>query len=115
MSNPAKEILVIGLGLIGSSLAKAAKNKGLIVHGFDEDKNSLNEALNKNIIDSSFESLQDINDKSLVKKVDILIVAVSPRATQVVKFYLKHQSGPDTQDHNQFLSLQDLVFLRMFL
>ena len=41
MSNPAKEILVIGLGLIGSSLAKAAKNKGLIVHGFDEDKNSL--------------------------------------------------------------------------
>ena len=60
MSNPAKEILVIGLGLIGSSLAKAAKNKGLVVHGFDEDKNSLEEALNKNIIDSSFESLKDI-------------------------------------------------------
>ena len=89
MSNLAKEILVIGLGLIGSSLAKAAKNKGLIVHGFDEDKNSLNEALNKNIIDSSFESLQDINDKSL-KKVDILIVAVSPRATQVVISELKN-------------------------
>ena len=53
MSNPAKEILVIGLGLIGSSLAKAAKNKGLIVHGFDEDKNSLEEALNKNIIDAT--------------------------------------------------------------
>ena len=51
MSNPAKEILVIGLGLIGSSLGKAAKNKGVIVHGFDEDKNSLEEALNKNIID----------------------------------------------------------------
>ena len=32
MSSPAKEILVIGLGLIGSSLAKAAKNKGLVVH-----------------------------------------------------------------------------------
>ena len=57
MSNPAKEILVIGLGLIGSSLAKAARNKGLVVHGFDEDKNSLVEALNKNIIDNSFESL----------------------------------------------------------
>ena len=63
MSNPAKEILVIGLGLIGSSLAKAAKNKGLIIHGFDEDKNSLEEALNKNIIDRSFESLKDINAK----------------------------------------------------
>ena len=61
MSNPAKEILVIGLGLIGSSLAKASKNKGLVVHGFDEDKNSLEEALNKNIIDSSFESLKDVN------------------------------------------------------
>ena len=90
MSNPAKEILVIGLGLIGSSLAKAAKNKGLIVHGFDEDKNSLKEALNKNIIDSSFESLKDINNKSLVGKIDILIVAVSPRATQVVISELKN-------------------------
>ena len=90
MSSPAKEILVIGLGLIGSSLAKAAKNKGIVVHGFDEDKNSLEEALNKNIIDNSFESLKDINDKSLVGKIDILIVAVSPRATQVVISELKN-------------------------
>ena len=54
------------------------------------EEKSLEEALNKNIIDSSFESLQDINDKSLVGKVDILIVAVSPRATQVVISELKN-------------------------
>ena len=35
MTNPAQEILIIGLGLIGSSLAKAAKNKGLVIHGYD--------------------------------------------------------------------------------
>ena len=41
MTNPAQEILIIGLGLIGSSLAKAAKNKGLVVHGYDLDQISL--------------------------------------------------------------------------
>ena len=41
MTNPAQEILIIGLGLIGSSLAKAAKNKGLVVHGYDLDQTSL--------------------------------------------------------------------------
>ena len=41
MTNPAQEILIIGLGLIGSSLAKATKNKGLVVHGYDLDQTTL--------------------------------------------------------------------------
>ena len=83
MNTNVKEILVIGLGLIGSSLAKAAKNKGLVVHGFDEDKNSLEEALNKNIIDNSFESLKDI--KFVKRSVRHNFIY----ATKLKNFYLK--------------------------
>ena len=53
MTNPAQEILIIGLGLIGSSLAKAAKNKGLVVHGYDLDQTSLTQALDNKIIDKA--------------------------------------------------------------
>ena len=90
MIAPAKEILVIGLGLIGSSIAKAAKNKGLIVNGYDNNESSIKEALNKNIIDASFETLDEINNKELAKKVDIVIVAVSPKATQRVISEIKN-------------------------
>ena len=90
MIAPAKEILVIGLGLIGSSIAKAAKNKGLIVNGYDNKESSIKEAINKNIIDASFETLDDINNKELTKKVDIVIVAVSPKATQRVISEIKN-------------------------
>ena len=41
MNTNVKEILVIGLGLIGSSIAKVSKEKGIKVHGFDIDENSL--------------------------------------------------------------------------
>ena len=45
MSDSVKQILIIGLGLIGSSIAKASKNKGIIVHGFDINESSLSTAL----------------------------------------------------------------------
>ena len=51
---------------------------------------STKEALNKNIIDASFETLDEINDKELAKKVDIVIVAVSPKATQRVISEIKN-------------------------
>ena len=41
MNTNIKEILVIGLGLIGSSIAKVSKEKGIKVHGFDIDDKSL--------------------------------------------------------------------------
>ena len=90
MTNPAKEILIIGLGLIGSSLAKAAKNKGLVVHGYDLDQTSLTQALDNKIIDKAIESIDEINNKELIGKIDLIIVAVSPRATQSVIYSLKN-------------------------
>jgi prephenate dehydrogenase len=90
MTNPAQEILIIGLGLIGSSLAKAAKNKGLVVHGYDLDQTSLTQALDNKIIDKAIESIDEINNKELIGKIDLIIVAVSPRATQSVISSLKN-------------------------
>lgn len=90
MTNPAQEILIIGLGLIGSSLAKAAKNKGLVVHGYDLYQTSLTQALDNKIIDKAIESIDEINNKELIAKIDLIIVAVSPQATQSVISSLKN-------------------------
>ncbi|MDA8733652.1 prephenate dehydrogenase/arogenate dehydrogenase family protein, partial [Gammaproteobacteria bacterium] len=95
MTNPAQEILIIGLGLIGSSLAKATKNKGLVVHGYDLDQTTLVKAADNKIIDKAFESLEEINNKELIGKIDLIIVAVSPRVTQSVISSLKNLWNTD--------------------
>ena len=95
MTNPAQEILIIGLGLIGSSLAKAAKNKGLVIHGYDLNQTSLTQALDNKIIDKAIESIDEINNKELIGKIDLIIVAVSPRATQSVISSLKNLWNTD--------------------
>ena len=57
MNTNIKEILVIGLGLIGSSIAKVSKEKGIKVHGFDIDDKSLQSCIDNKIIDDSFNSI----------------------------------------------------------
>ena len=117
MTNPAQEILIIGLGLIGSSLAKAAKNKGLVVHGYDLDQTSLTQALDNKIIDKAIESIDEINNKELIGKIDLIIVAVSPRATQSVISSLKNLWNTDisitetssVKNHLNFDSPNNLV------
>ena len=117
MTNPAQEILIIGLGLIGSSLAKAAKNKGLVIHGYDLDQTSLTQALDNKIIDKAIESIDEINNKELIGKIDLIIVAVSPRATQSVISSLKNLWNTDisitetssVKNHLNFDSPNNLV------
>jgi prephenate dehydrogenase len=90
VSDPVKQILIIGLGLIGSSIAKASKNKGIIVHGFDINESSLSTALEDNIIDSSFDSIESINHKDLVDKIDLIVISVSPKNTQNILNQIKN-------------------------
>lgn len=90
MSDSVKQILIIGLGLIGSSIAKASKNKGIIVHGFDINESSLLTALEDNIIDSSFDSIESINHKDLVDKIDLIVISVSPKNTQNILNQIKN-------------------------
>ena len=63
------KITIIGVGLIGGSLAKAIKENNLakVVFGFGRDLNRLEEAQKANVIDQFSTNLQDaINDSDIV-------------------------------------------------
>ena len=66
-----KSILILGLGLIGGSLAKAIKESGLEyrIHAYDPDQLSLENALNDKSIDvaiDQIEAIPQIEDLSLI-------------------------------------------------
>ena len=60
-------ILVIGLGIIGSSIALSAKSKGINVHGFDSDSSITEHAIKSDVIDQSVSALESINSKEYAK------------------------------------------------
>ena len=72
-----ENILVVGLGMIGSSIAFAAKSKGINVNGFDLNDDVLKKAIDENIIDATFESIEEIN----TNQIDLIILAVPPKQT----------------------------------
>jgi prephenate dehydrogenase len=72
-----EKILVVGLGMIGSSIAFAAKSKGINVNGFDLNDNVLKKAIDENIIDATIESIEEIN----TNQIDLIILAVPPKQT----------------------------------
>ena len=80
MSN-VKCILIIGLGMIGSSIALSSKSKGLKVSGFDLDSSINDIAIKDNIIDKSAESLEEINSLEYIKDIDLVVIAVPPKQT----------------------------------
>ena len=41
MKNTVESVLIIGLGMIGSSIALASRSKGIKVYGYDLDSSSL--------------------------------------------------------------------------
>ena len=72
------QIAIIGLGLIGGSLAKALKeNTEHTVIGFDRDENTLLEALSLGAIDS-------VGSTSLLENADVVYVCLYP--ADVVRF-----------------------------
>ena len=84
MKNNIESILIIGLGMIGSSLALASKSKGIKVFGYDSYDSIVELAKKDNFIDDSFNSLEEINSKNLSDKIDLVIVCVPPRQTQEI-------------------------------
>ena len=72
-----ENILVIGLGMIGSSISVAAKSKGIKVNGIDLNKNVVKKAIDENIIDVGIKSLAEINTNDI----DLIILAVPPKKT----------------------------------
>ena len=84
-----EKILIIGLGMIGSSIALASKSKGISVLGFDKSSKLLEKAIEKNIIDQDVKSVEEINSPKFVKEIDLIIVAVPPKQTLAVFNQLK--------------------------
>ena len=72
-----ENILVVGLGMIGSSIAVAAKSKGIKVNGIDLNENVVKKAIDESIIDASTKSLKEINTNDI----DLIILAVPPKKT----------------------------------
>ena len=56
-----EKILIIGLGMIGSSIALASKSKGIKVYGFDKSNNSIKEAIKE----STFVYATSARDRSI--------------------------------------------------
>jgi len=77
MSFNVENILVVGLGMIGSSIAVAAKSKGIKVNGIDLNENVIKKAIDENIIDADIKSLEEINTNDT----DLIILAVPPKKT----------------------------------
>ena len=77
MSFNVENILVVGLGMIGSSIAFAAKSKGIKVNGIDLNENVVKKAIDEHIIDVGIKSLKEINTNDI----DLIILAVPPKKT----------------------------------
>tara|TARA_B100000614_G_scaffold246316_1_gene252220 strand:- start:324 stop:1184 length:861 start_codon:yes stop_codon:yes gene_type:complete len=72
-----ENILVVGLGMIGSSIAFAAKSKGIKVNGFDISENVVSKAIDGGIIDAEIKKIEEIN----INDIDLIILAVPPKKT----------------------------------
>jgi prephenate dehydrogenase len=70
-------IVIIGLGLIGGSVAKALKNTNpdISISAFDHNNSALDLALDVGIIDQKISTLEEINQLTS-DDVDIIIIAV---------------------------------------
>lgn len=70
-----RKILIVGLGLMGGSYAKALKRLGYYVSAIDKRKESVEYAVDKGIIDEG----SDIPDKRIISEADTIIFALYPK------------------------------------
>lgn len=69
-----KKILIVGLGLLGGSYARALKRFGFHISAITKDQSSIEYALREKIIDEGTTEL----DKEMIGKADIVIFALYP-------------------------------------
>ncbi len=75
MIDKSTKFLIVGLGLIGGSYARALKKAGVnYVAGIDINPDSIGYALNQHIIDEG----SIVVDEELIKKVDVIILGLYP-------------------------------------
>jgi len=69
-----KKILIVGLGLLGGSYAKALKRFGFHISAITKEQSSIDYALKENIIDEGSTEI----DENLIKDADLVIFALYP-------------------------------------
>jgi prephenate dehydrogenase len=73
-----QNVLIVGLGLIGGSYARALKRIGCHVSAIDKNEESIKYALDNGVIDEGTSNLE--NSSNLVKNADCIILALYPNA-----------------------------------
>ena len=68
------KVLIVGLGLIGGSYAKALKKNGFNVSAIDKNQESIKYALENNIIDNGFTTVS----KEIIQSADLIIFTLYP-------------------------------------
>ena len=91
-----ERILIIGLGMIGASIALASRSKGIKVTGYDIDSNAVKDAIKNQIIDDEASSIEQINSKEYTKDIDLIILAIPPKQTLDVLNSLQEVWNTDT-------------------
>ena len=91
-----EKILIIGMGMIGASIALASRSKGIKVIGYDIDPNSTKNAIQNKIIDDKANSIEQINSKEYIKDIDLIILAIPPKQTLDVLNSLQEVWNTDT-------------------
>lgn len=81
-----KKILIVGLGLLGGSYARALKRFGFHISAITKEQSSIDYALNEQIIDEGSTEL----DKRLIGEADLVIFALYPHV--FVEWIEKNQS-----------------------
>ncbi|MCQ2523402.1 MAG: prephenate dehydrogenase [Lachnospiraceae bacterium] len=79
------KILIVGLGLIGGSYAKALKRIGYMVYAIDTNEESIKYALDNEIIDKG----STVSDPELIGSADCVIIALYPKV--IVDWFKENQ------------------------
>ena len=69
-----KNVLIVGLGLLGGSYAKALKKKGFTVNAITRSQSSIDYALEKGLIDRGSTQV----DAELIQSADLMVFALYP-------------------------------------
>ena len=69
-----KKILIVGLGLLGGSYARALKRFGFHISAVTKEQSSVDYALKEGIIDEGSTEL----DERIIKEADLVIFALYP-------------------------------------
>ncbi|MBQ9860157.1 MAG: prephenate dehydrogenase [Clostridia bacterium] len=72
--DPSKKILIVGLGLLGGSYARALKKKGYTVNAITKDESSVAYALENGLIDHGTTAV----DADLIAEADLIVFALYP-------------------------------------